>query len=147
MSLCNKCGLARSKRESAASSSATARSAEKVASAEKAAAEAEAMATERTVLGKRAEPESGSEEAESGSEEAESESGSEEAEDVYEVEHIRGVRSGERGEKEYLCRWAGWGEEDDTWEPAHHILDKQLIADFQTPQLPAAHPTPCEATA
>ena len=121
------------------------------------------MATERTVLGKRAEPESGSEEAESGSEEvesesgseeaesgseeAESESGSEEAEDVYEVEHIRGVRSGERGEKEYLCRWAGWGEEDDTWEPAHHILDKQLIADFQTPQLPAAHPTPCEATA
>mmetsp|Transcript_9427 Transcript_9427/g.23213 ORF Transcript_9427/g.23213 Transcript_9427/m.23213 type:complete len:161 (-) Transcript_9427:308-790(-) len=38
-------------------------------------------------------------------------------EKVYEVEFIVRERV-RRGKKEYLCRWKGWGEKDDTWEPA-----------------------------
>jgi hypothetical protein len=54
-----------------------------------------------------------------------------EDDDVYAVERILSERRGKRGESEYLCRWEGWGAEADSWEPARHILDEQLIADFE----------------
>ena len=51
-----------------------------------------------------------------------------EDEDLYELERI--VRSRESktkpGDIEYLCKWVGWSEKDNTWEPAHHLKPEQI---------------------
>ena len=44
-----------------------------------------------------------------------------EEEDVFEVEAILDRRTSSAGGTEYLVRWAGFGEADDTWEPPAHI--------------------------
>ena len=66
-------------------------------------------------------------------EEAEDE-GVESDSDVYVVDKILDSRCGRGGITEYLCRWEGWAAEHDTWEPAHHIIDKRLIKDFESAQ-------------
>ncbi|KRY48887.1 Chromobox -like protein 2, partial [Trichinella britovi] len=35
------------------------------------------------------------------------------------------------GKKEYLVRWEGYSEKYDSWEPAKHILGKELFAEFK----------------
>ena len=49
--------------------------------------------------------------------------------DMFEAERILDER-GEGEEKEYLVHWVGWSAEHDSWEPAAHILDPQLLAAF-----------------
>jgi hypothetical protein len=47
----------------------------------------------------------------------------------YSVEVIMNVR-GSGKSRRYLVAWEGYGEEEQTWEPAAH-LDDQLVADFE----------------
>lgn len=35
------------------------------------------------------------------------------------------------GDAIYLCRWKGMPAEDDTWEPARHVLCKEIIHEFE----------------
>ena len=44
----------------------------------------------------------------------------EDAEEEYEVEAVVGKRS-VRGQSQYLVRWRGYGQFDDTWEPASNL--------------------------
>ena len=41
---------------------------------------------------------------------------------VYHVERLVDRRTRRGGRVEYLVRWRGYGEEDDTWEPRAHLL-------------------------
>ena len=50
---------------------------------------------------------------------------------VYEVAEI--LREGDKG---FLIRWAGYGPEDDTWEPEAHVSDA-LVASFRRAQASA----------
>jgi hypothetical protein len=74
------------------------------------------------------------------------ESDSDEDEDVYVVDRILAKRlNGTGSQVEYLCSWEGWGEEDNSWEPSHHILDKSLIAHFEAREqqhVPMGMPAP-----
>lgn len=49
--------------------------------------------------------------------------------DVYIVERILKSRQVEDS-SEYLCKWEGWSEEHNTWEPEANILDELLIEDY-----------------
>lgn len=42
----------------------------------------------------------------------------------------RTVKKGRSRVTEYLVKWAGYGHEHNTWEPAKHIDDPALIADL-----------------
>ena len=53
-------------------------------------------------------------------------------EETYEVERIVAVR-GEGRAREYLVKWEGWEEKDNTWEPPSH-LPKALILCFEEEQ-------------
>ena len=53
----------------------------------------------------------------------------EEEEEQYQVDRIIKAR-GRATAREYLVRWEGYGEDDDTWEPAEY-LHPELIADFE----------------
>ena len=53
--------------------------------------------------------------------------------DVYIVERILGHKSTPHG-RQYLVKWRGY--EHPTWEPVHHIRDRELIRDYE-----AAHPS------
>ncbi|EOD28028.1 hypothetical protein EMIHUDRAFT_235215 [Emiliania huxleyi CCMP1516] len=64
------------------------------------------------------------------SEEEDEEACSEEDEDTYVVDRILSSRKAKGGKTEYLVRWKGYEDEDDTWEPAGH-LHKELIAEFE----------------
>lgn len=46
---------------------------------------------------------------------------------VHELMDKRQRKSGSRIVTEYLVRWAGYGPQHDSWEPARNILDKGLI--------------------
>ena len=50
----------------------------------------------------------------------------------FEVESVLDHRVGENGEKEFLVRWSGYGEDDDTWEPAANLSGtaEEAIAEF-----------------
>lgn len=50
--------------------------------------------------------------------------------ELYPVDHIVDYRF-RAGQHEYLVKWRGYSEKDNTWEPAEHITD-DLINDFQT---------------
>jgi len=52
---------------------------------------------------------------------------------VYKVETILAKR-GRAGRVQYLVKWAGFTEDDNSWEPAGNILDQQLIDDFNVRQ-------------
>ena len=47
----------------------------------------------------------------------------------YEVGNIISMRVSRGGRREYRVRWAQYGHEDDTWEPAGG-LPKDFIAEF-----------------
>ncbi|KAJ3124197.1 Chromobox protein 1 [Nowakowskiella sp. JEL0407] len=63
-------------------------------------------------------------------EEQYSESGDDE---VFEVEAIRAHRV-RHGEDEYLIKWVGYSEKENTWEKTENILDKSLIDEFYEKQ-------------
>lgn len=44
----------------------------------------------------------------------------------YEIEEIRDHR-GTAGKREYLVKWAGYGERANTWEPASNFSDPSII--------------------
>ncbi|XP_073164091.1 chromodomain Y-like protein 2 isoform X2 [Lepidochelys kempii] len=51
--------------------------------------------------------------------------------DLYEVERIVDKRKNKKGKWEYLIRWKGYGSNEDTWEPEHHLLHcEEFIDEF-----------------
>jgi hypothetical protein len=48
--------------------------------------------------------------------------------DVYEIDHIVDRRRNEDDEWEYLVKWSGYGEEENSWEPASSISGNALKA-------------------
>ena len=62
--------------------------------------------------------------------------------DTYMVEQLKGKRK-RKGIAEYLCRWAGFGPNDDTWEPEENIADG-LIDAYESAQAETKTPRPCE---
>jgi hypothetical protein len=56
---------------------------------------------------------------------------------LFEVEQLLDVRVRKQGRKrvqEYLIKWAGYGHENNTWEPAINIADPDLITAFEQAQ-------------
>jgi len=49
----------------------------------------------------------------------------------FEVEEIRDKRSGKRGKVEYLIKWKGYAEIENTWEPAENLQCYGMIAEFE----------------
>ncbi|KAJ8343779.1 hypothetical protein SKAU_G00311080 [Synaphobranchus kaupii] len=49
--------------------------------------------------------------------------------DLYEVEKIVDKRKTKKGKWEYLIRWKGYGSNEDTWEPEHHLLHCEEFID------------------
>ncbi|OCT84416.1 chromodomain Y-like protein 2 [Xenopus laevis] len=49
--------------------------------------------------------------------------------DLYEVERIVDKRKNKKGKWEYLIRWKGYGSNEDTWEPEHHLLHCEEFID------------------
>ena len=68
---------------------------------------------------------SGDEEEEDDAEDSDAES------EVYEVSHIVDARTAADGTTEYLIKWRGWGAQHNTWEPREHIMDDELVANFE----------------
>lgn len=54
-----------------------------------------------------------------------------EEQDIWEVEKLLGKRR--RGQHiQYLVKWKGFPDEDNTWEPTKNIFDKHLIYSFNS---------------
>ena len=49
--------------------------------------------------------------------------------DEYIVEAIIGERE-INGEKEYLIKWLGYDDDDDTWEPISHVIDTEALINW-----------------
>lgn len=54
-----------------------------------------------------------------------------ETEGEYEVEKIVDVRENKNGDKEYLIKWIGYSDSDNTWEPSKNI-QQNLINSFES---------------
>jgi len=53
-------------------------------------------------------------------------------EEQYEVEAIRSYQcQGRKKQLQYLIKWKGYPESDNTWEPANHIQAPQLIRQYK----------------
>jgi len=49
----------------------------------------------------------------------------------FEVEEIREKRSGKKGKVEYLIKWKGYAEIENTWEPAENLQCYGMINEFE----------------
>ena len=60
--------------------------------------------------------------------------GSDNQKNVYQVEKIVSHRGNDPTNYQYLVKWQGYPDEDNTWQEAKHFLDDQCIREYWSRQ-------------